>query len=75
MASTKDIYEAHVWRANIFAAGVWRGTGVAIATYGYLQLRNTKGITADIDAILVASDIDSAKALTPDISGAKVQNG
>ena len=28
MASTKDIYEAKVFAANIWAAGAFRGTGV-----------------------------------------------
>lgn len=30
MASTKDIYEGKVYAANIFAAGVFRGTGVDV---------------------------------------------
>lgn len=30
MASTKDIFEAKTFAANMFAAGVWRGTGVAV---------------------------------------------
>ena len=29
MASGKDIYEAKIYAANIFAAGVWRGVGAA----------------------------------------------
>lgn len=30
MASTKDIFEAKLFAANIFASGVFRGTGAAI---------------------------------------------
>ena len=29
MASSKDIYESHQYRANIYAAGIFRGTGPA----------------------------------------------
>lgn len=29
MASSKDTYESHTWRANTFAAGAWRGVGAA----------------------------------------------
>ena len=31
MASFKDTFEAHSYAANSFAAGAWRGTGVAVA--------------------------------------------
>ena len=35
MASGKDIYEAKIYAANIFAAGVWRGVGpVAAIAFG-----------------------------------------
>jgi len=27
MASAKDIFEANIWEANIFASGIWRGIG------------------------------------------------
>lgn len=29
MASYKDTFESHTFRANTFACGTWRGTGVA----------------------------------------------
>ena len=31
MASSKDIYEAQVYAANMYAAGVFRGIGVSAA--------------------------------------------
>lgn len=34
MASSKDIYESHMYRANIYAAGIWRGSGVTVAVAG-----------------------------------------
>jgi len=30
MASYKDTFEAHTFRANTFASGTWRGTGVTV---------------------------------------------
>ena len=38
MASAKDIYEAHTWRGNIFAAGVWRGVGATISDHNVIHL-------------------------------------
>jgi hypothetical protein len=32
MASSKDTFEGHTWRANSFAAGMFRGVGTATAT-------------------------------------------
>ena len=31
MASSKGIFEAHMWRADMFGAGLWRGTGPAVS--------------------------------------------
>lgn len=30
MASAKDVYESHIYRANMYAAGIWRGVGVDV---------------------------------------------
>ena len=53
MASFKDIYEAHTWRANIFAAGVWRGVGAATPDHNVIHLEySTAGrlhwVTTDV---------------------------
>lgn len=37
MASQKDTFEAHSFRANTFASGTWRGTGVAPTVYPTLE--------------------------------------
>lgn len=35
MASSKDVYEAGVYKSNVYAAGVYRGTGVTVVlVYG-----------------------------------------
>ena len=76
MASSKDIYEAKVFAANIWAAGVFRGTGVAAATYGFLQIQNGQARQSTMDgAAILNSTLSQPKALTATFDSPKVQNG
>ncbi len=47
MASAKDTFESHAFRANSFASGTWRGVGVTVVSTArassYPRIHGTDG--------------------------------